>query len=195
MRVVAGSAKGRPLYVPKGLDIRPTTDKVKAAIFSMLAAEAMRRQDLDAEEVAFPYRRVLDLYAGSGALGIEALSRGAEFVDFVEANARARSAIRANLERTGFVSQASIHGLRAQAAVSTFSATYDLILADPPYDEPTVPEVLETIGRNAILKPGGILVLEHARSRDFGARVGKLQPLRTRNYGTTAVSLFRNDEN
>src|SRR5438874_12752325 len=99
MRVIAGSAKGRPLVAPKGLEVRPTTDKVKGAIFSMVDAIAFRRAD---DVGASPFGRVLDLFAGSGALGIEALSRGAEHVDFVEASAPARAAIVENLRRTGF---------------------------------------------------------------------------------------------
>src|SRR3954447_21260754 len=97
---------------------RPTTDKVKEAIFAMLSAEGLRRAEASGE-IDFPWARVLDLYAGSGALGIEALSRGSEHVDFVDSNARARAAIQDNLHRTGFGEQASIHGLRAETAVST----------------------------------------------------------------------------
>jgi 16S rRNA (guanine966-N2)-methyltransferase len=137
---------------------------------------------------------VLDLYAGSGALGIEALSRGSEFADFVESNARAREAIRENLRRTGFGDRAAIHALRVGLALSTFTNPYDLILLDPPYDDASVPDVLEAIGHSAILELGGILVIEHARSRDLAPRIGSLQQTRSRHYGTTAVSLFRHEE-
>ncbi len=195
MRVIAGTAKGRLLIVPKGVELRPTTDKVKEAIFSMLTAEGMKRMDEeDGPDTDFPYPRVLDLYAGTGSLGIEALSRGAELVDFVESNRKARAAIEENLRRTGFTSQATVHALRAQGAVSTFKNPYDLILLDPPYDDASVPGVLEALGRAAILVPGGTVVLEHARSRDAGSRAGRLQHVRSRYYGTTAVSLYRLDE-
>jgi len=194
MRVIAGIAKGRTLVAPKGLAIRPTTDKVKGAIFSMLTSDALARADEDDEASAFPYPRVLDLYAGTGALGIEALSRGAERASFVESNARARAAIQENLRRTGFASLAVIHPVRAQTAVSTFDASYDLILLDPPYDDESVPSLLDAIGHATILEPGGTLVLEHARSRDVAPRAGNLKHLRSRYYGTTAVSLYRRDE-
>ena len=115
MRVISGSAKGRTLTAPRGLAVRPTTDKVKGAIFSMLDAEAFRRAD---EPNEFAIRRVLDLYAGTGALGIEALSRGAEHCDFVEPSAQARAAITENLRRTGLARQAALHSLKAETAVS-----------------------------------------------------------------------------
>jgi 16S rRNA (guanine966-N2)-methyltransferase len=190
MRVIAGTAKGRTLVAPKGLATRPTTDKVREAIFSMLMAEGMRRAEHNEAESAFPFPRVLDLYAGSGALGIEALSRGAEWVDFVDSSARARAAIQENLRRTGFVDRAAVHALRAEAAASTFRVPYDLILADPPYDDPSVLATLETIGSTTILERGGILVLEHARARALAPEAGNLHLMRSRYYGTTAVSLF-----
>jgi len=174
--------------------IRPTTDKVKEAIFSMLSAEGLRRAAEDLDDEIFPYARVLDLYAGSGALGIEALSRGSEHVDFVESNARARAAIQENLRRTGFGQKASIHAIRTEVAISTFRDAYDLILLDPPYEDASVPQVLESIGHAAILEPEGIVVVEHARSRDLAARAGRLQHTRSRHYGTTAVSLYRYED-
>lgn len=186
MRVIAGSAKGRTLVAPKGLAVRPTTDKVKGAIFSMLQAEAFRR----AEAGALPWRRVLDLYAGTGALGIEALSRGADHVDFVEMNARARAALSENLQRTGLASRASVHAMRAETAVSTFSVPCDLILLDPPYGDPGLPGLLEALGRSAILKEGALLVVEHARSTVLPARIGTMCLARTRYHGTTAISLY-----
>src|SRR3712207_3026775 len=97
MRVIAGLAKGRPLTAPRGLAVRPTTDKVKGAIFSMLEAWAFRRGEEGGGAPGFPFRRVLDLYAGSGALAIEALSRGAEHADLVEPSSPARAAIQENL--------------------------------------------------------------------------------------------------
>jgi len=161
----------------------------------MLWAEGVRRGgDEGPENDDFPYPRVLDLYAGSGGLGIEALSRGSEFADFIEANAHARDAIRENLRRAGFADRAAIHALRAQVALSTFKTSYDLILLDPPYDDASVLDVLQTIGHAAILVPGGMLVIEHARSRDLSARIGHLQQTRSRHYGTTAVSLYRYEE-
>lgn len=187
VRVIAGVAKGRSLVAPKGLALRPTTDLVKGAIFSMLEAEGFRR----GANGRFPFPRVLDLYAGTGALGIEALSRGAEHADFVEANARARAALRENLSRTGLAARASVHGLRAETAVSTFTVPYDLILLDPPYSDPGLPGVLAALGRAVILAEGALLVVEHGRSTDVPAVVGRLRLARTRHHGTTAISLYQ----
>lgn len=194
MRVIAGMAKGRPLLAPKGLATRPTTDKVKSAIFSMLTAEGLRRQDEDTAASDFPFPRVLDLYAGSGALGIEALSRGAEFADFVESSPRARAIIHQNLERTGLALQGTVHGLRVESAVSTFRPAYDLILLDPPYLDPAVSSVLASLGRSAILAPRALVVVEHARTTELPTEAGTLHLLRRNYHGTTAISLFRHVE-
>lgn len=188
MRVIAGSAKGRQLTAPRGLAIRPTTDKVKGAIFSMLDAAAFRRAENEDGEPFFP--RVLDLYAGTGALGIEALSRGAEHCDFIESNARARAAIAENLRRTGLASRGSVHGLRAEMAVSTFRAPYDLIVADPPYADPGLPTLLTDIGASRIIHERTLLVIEHARSVELPANPGRLRLLRSRYHGTTAITLY-----
>lgn len=190
MRVIGGIAKGRTLVAPRGLAVRPTSDKVREAIFSILGAQALRRAHAGEEGGSFPYRRVLDLFAGTGALGIEALSRGAERADFVEPSARARAAIRENLRRTELSSRGAIHAMRARAALSTFAGPYDLILLDPPYNDPTAPEILETLGHSALLGAGAIVVLEHARSRSVAPRAGRLYLTQSKHYGTTAVSLF-----
>jgi len=169
--------------------MRPTTDKVKGAIFSMLDAQAFRRAEEDGDD-GFPFRRVLDLYAGTGALGIEALSRGSEHCDFVESNARARATIEENLRRTGLEQQGSVHALRAENAVSTFRAPYDLILADPPYADPALPVLLATIGASGIIHERTLLVIEHARSVELPTEPGRLHLSRSRYHSTTAITLY-----
>ena len=128
MRVIAGSARGRPLRAPASQRTRPTADKIKGVIFSMLEAEAYRRgfqPEPDDEEregrfaAAVAWPRVLELYAGSGALAIEALSRGAERADLVESESAARKVIAENLRRTGLDRRAAVHGTTSRAAVST----------------------------------------------------------------------------
>lgn len=187
MRVIAGSVKGRVLTAPRGLAIRPTTDKVKGAIFSMLDAEAFRRAEHEEGE---PFARVLDLYAGTGALGIEALSRGSAYCDFVESNARARAAIVENLRRTGLGPRGAVHGLRAEAAVSTFHAPYDLIVADPPYADSGLPTLLNNLGASGIIHERTLLVIEHTRSVELPANPGRLRLIRSRYHGTTAITLY-----
>jgi len=188
LRVIAGSARGRPLASPRGYGIRPTTGRVRAAIFSMLEAEAMRNPLTDSK---FPYGRVLDLYAGTGALGIEALSRGALQADFVETDQRARATIAQNLARTGFNDQGTIHALAAENAASTLSGPYDLILADPPYADPSTNALLDRIGGSELLGEGGLLVLEHSSAFQAASRANSLRLDRVRRHGTSCISLYR----
>jgi 16S rRNA (guanine966-N2)-methyltransferase len=204
MRVIAGSARGRPLRAPTRGDTRPTSDKIKGVIFSMLEAEALKRgfepdegdEDRDgrfAAAVAWP--RVLELYAGSGALAIEALSRGATHADLVEASADARKSIAGNLDRTGLADRATVHRVSSEHAVSTFRGPYDLILLDPPYETEGV-RVVEQLAAGRLLERSGIVVWEHRRSNAPPDEVvgpdGEvaLRLLRTRTHGVASVSLF-----
>ncbi len=198
MRVIAGIAKGRPLRSIESSSVRPTADKVKGAIFSILESAAYKQGLVEpgyiarAEEgeLAFPWRTVLDLYAGSGALGIEALSRGAETVDFVEADPRARAAIVENLKRTGLVSRARIHGMRVEQAISTFTKPYDLILLDPPYNDPGAESAFRQLCESALVGPATYLVLEHSRQRSVPTECGSLTLVKTRFHGRTGISLY-----
>jgi 16S rRNA (guanine966-N2)-methyltransferase len=183
MRVIAGRRRGTVLRVPPGSPIRPTADKLKAAIFSMLEAEAYKRGVLLPEDappgamlagVAWPV--VLDLYAGSGALGIEALSRGARWADFVEHAPEAR--------------KAAVHALSAAAAVSTLRRRYDLILLDPPYGDPEAPQVFAALARSALFGPHSIVVWEHPRSLVPPAEEGALTLYKTRYHGASGVSIY-----
>ncbi|MDP8925201.1 MAG: 23S rRNA (adenine(2030)-N(6))-methyltransferase RlmJ [Chloroflexota bacterium] len=205
MRVIAGLARGRPLRAPDAVGIRPTGDKIKGVIFSMLEAEAMRRgfepepadEDRDgrfALSVAWP--RVLELYAGSGALSIEALSRGCQRADLIEPNPAARRAIEANLAKTDLTEQARVHAMRSEQAVSTLRGPYDLILLDPPYGAAEVPALVERLAEGTLLNRDGVVVWEHARdtvpapiirARD-GSRALRL--VRTNSHGAAAVSLY-----
>jgi 16S rRNA (guanine966-N2)-methyltransferase len=208
VRVIAGTARGRPLVAPGRAPTRPTADKIKGVIFSMLEAEAMRRgfevEEGDEERdgrfaagVAWP--RVLELYAGSGALAIEALSRGASHADLVDSSRDARQTIATNLARTGLTDRASVHGLTSESAVSTFRGTYDLILLDPPYDAEGVRAVLERLAGGGLLDGSGVVVWEHSRSTEPPERIeapdgnGRLRLLRSRQHGAASVSLYTAD--
>ncbi|MFN8632705.1 MAG: RsmD family RNA methyltransferase [Chloroflexota bacterium] len=203
--MIAGYARGRPLRAPTRAPTRPTADKIKGAIFSMLDAEALRRgfdPVADDEEhdgrfaMAVAWPRVLELYAGSGALAIEALSRGATHADLVDSSRDARQAIAENLQKTGLAERASVHGLTSETAVSTFRGPYDLILLDPPYDAEGVRLILEQIAGSGLLARSGVVVWEHSRSTTPPERIGEsgesggLQLLRTRQHGAAAVSLY-----
>lgn len=202
MRVIAGMAKGHPLKSIESPTVRPTADKIKGAIFSMLESEAYKRgmvepgylSRVEEGELAFPWRTVLDLYAGSGALGIEALSRGAASADFVEADARAREAIGENLRRSRLAPRARIHGMRAETAISTFHHPYDLILMDPPYNDPAAETVFRQLCESALVGATTWVVLEHSRQRTVPSRCGPLTLLKTRFHGRTGVSIYAGDQ-
>jgi 16S rRNA (guanine966-N2)-methyltransferase len=177
VRVIAGQLGGRRLVAPRGLATRPTTDRVREALFSALAG---------VEGAA-----VLDLYAGTGALGIEALSRGAASAVFVESARPALAALRANLDALGLTGVTRIVAepvARAVPRLASTSGPFDLVFADPPYDD--VDAALDALEALApALAPGARVVLEHATRRP--PRPGTaLATLRTRTYGDTAIAFL-----
>jgi 16S rRNA (guanine966-N2)-methyltransferase len=173
MRVVAGSARGRQLVAPKGDAVRPTGDRVREALFNSLGSMGMVRGS-----------RVLDLFAGSGALGIEALSRGAEHVTFVDSSREALRAVRENLERCGFADRASVaHGdalewLRS-AGGPDGQVDLDLALLDPPYRFDRWDELLASL-------PARVAAMESDRSIDTHH---PWEVLKSRRYGGTVVTV------
>lgn len=179
MRVTGGAARGTPLLAPKGAETRPTTDRVREAVFSILYS-------MDAD-----LSRVLDLYAGSGALAIEALSRGEGAADLVERAAAACEVIRRNLARAGMTSRARLHCASVQRALVRLTGPYTLILLDPPYADPSVEQTLAALGASSLVAVGTTLVLEHGRSRPPPPAVGALALQSDRRYGDTGVAFYR----
>lgn len=166
MRVVAGTAKGRRLHAPAGRDTRPTSDRVREAVFSTLDSMGVVRD-----------ARVVDLFAGTGALGIEALSRGAGHATFVDDASAAIRTITANLEATGLAARAAVHRADAVRWLASNAVRFDVALADPPYafdDWRTLAGALDT----------GVLVAESDRDPDLGPG---WRVLRAKRYGTTVV--------
>ena len=153
----------------------------------MLDAKTMQRDSA----LPFAFPRVLDLYAGSGGLGIEALSRGATYVDFVEQDRIAAAAIRENLARTGLEAGARLHVTSVAKALSHLGGPYDLILADPPYSDAAASELLKILSIEPPMVEEGILVIEHERSQPMPDEVGALILDRARTYGSTAVSVYQ----
>jgi 16S rRNA (guanine966-N2)-methyltransferase len=173
MRVVAGSARGRRLEAPPGRDVRPTTDRVREAVFNALGS-------LDVIEGA----EVLDLFAGTGALGIEALSRGARRCLFVERDRIARSVIGRNLAATGLAGAAEIIAGPAErfvAQAATAGRSFDLALLDPPYTYGDWPALLARL-------PASVVVIESDRDLEPGSR---WRVVRRKRYGTTLVVVAR----
>jgi 16S rRNA (guanine(966)-N(2))-methyltransferase RsmD len=184
MRVIAGSRKGHRLMGPKTDGLRPTADRVKEALFSILSPRIV-----DA--------RFLDLYAGTGAIGIEALSRGAQHVTFVESSPAALKVLRANLEHCGFDSSPDMD-IRACTAESLLKRSgssadpYDIVFADPPYDQQDAGhDLLAGLELSPIMAPHTTIILEHATRLTVPSQVGHLSRERQYRYGDTTLSLFR----
>jgi len=181
MRVIAGQAKGRPLKAVPGDATRPTSDKVKEALFSMIGP-------------FFDGDRVLDLFAGTGGLGIEALSRGAGGAVFVDASARSVDVVRRNLEAVGMSGRAEVYrndAARAIKALGRKGVPFDLIFLDPPYALEAADRLLEELAERGLVAEGAIAVLEHASSRSYPERFHRYERFRRAAYGEAALSLYR----
>ena len=182
MRVIAGSAKGRRLHAGKGQAVRPTADKVKGALFNILAS----RFDLRSAQV-------LDLFAGSGNLGIEALSRGAHHVTFVDESAASIRVLRNNLRACRMEESArvlSVPVTRALAQLARQQVHFDGVLLDPPYGRGLVDHTLAAIAAYGLVRPGGWAMVEHHVDEAPVDAYGALRLTQARRYGKTALALF-----
>lgn len=179
LRVMGGSARGIPLAEPRGVRLRPTSGMVREAIFNILG---------DVVTGA----RVLDLYAGTGALAIEALSRGAESATLVEAEPGAIQAILQSLARTGFGERATVLRGRLPGALAMADGVFDLILMDPPYRDETAEATLSAAG--SLLAEGGWVVYEHASRYNPPERPGALVMRDRRVYGDSAIAVYAMQE-
>lgn len=179
MRVITGTARGRKLKELPGLDTRPTTDRVKEGLFNIIQFDIEGRQ-------------VLDLFAGTGQLGIEALSRGAAHCDFVDLNPAAAKVVRENLESTGLAGDAAVHARDFSAFLqSARGRKYDLIFLDPPYAQTALERALELIADIDIVSGNGIIVCESALDKilpDLDAPYAKGKEYR---YGKIKITLYR----
>ena len=177
--MVGGMAKGKRLRGAVSSGTRATTERVRAAIFNILYGES------------YQHGRVLDLFAGSGSLGIEALSRGAMWADFVERDRRQCQVIQSNLESTGFSSSARVHRSDVDPSFDILAGGYQLILLDPPYEMPDLDKVLEKIGDDeGLVASGGMVVVGHSRFLSLGADYGSLRLSTHRRYGDNVVEFY-----
>ncbi len=179
MRVIAGKAKGKYLKSPKGVSLRPTSDLVRGAILSIL------------ESLATDWSSVLDLYAGTGSLGIEALSRGAQWADFVEHNPRCCAIIKENLKNTELASQAHVYCCSVAKALSFLKRSYGIILLAPPYADLSVVQVLEQLSSSGLVGAGSTIVVEHSCRLPLSAAYGDSQLVKERRHGDTCISVYR----
>ncbi len=185
MRVVSGSAKGRRLHTPGKLDIRPTSDKIKESLFNVLG-----------ERVA--ESRFLDLCAGSGAVGIEALSRGAREVFFVDYSRESMELAKKNISLCGFglsdvpkVNMVYMEGERAIEKFAIDGISFDLVFVDPPYQGDILDIILAKISLHPlIVAEEGIVVVEHYSKRDIPGNLGPLSLDRSKRYGDTTLSYY-----
>ena len=174
MRVIAGTARGVSLTAPRGDATRPITDRVKETLFAILGDRV-------------PDARVLDLFAGSGAIGIEALSRGAERVDFVERDRNAMKALRSNLERTRLDEGAAVHELEVERFLASTNGEWDVVVLDPPYEVRAIVAPLRALVPR--LAPGASVVIKHFW-RTEPPEVEGLAVVRQRRFGETMLTFM-----
>ncbi len=177
MRIIAGEWRGRAIEAPPGLGTRPTGDRVRETLFSMLASRLGSFEDL----------RVADLFAGSGALGLEALSRGAASATFVESDSKALAAIRRNAEKLGASERVLV--LAGSALALPRSEPFDLIFADPPYAPASGTALVRSVGKAAWLAPGGWLGVETGRGDVVDP--GDLEVDAARDVGRARLTILR----
>jgi len=180
MRVIAGVQKGRRLHGPKGGRLRPTAAGVKEALFSILGSRVVGS-------------RFLDLYGGTGAVGIEALSRGACRVTFVESDPAALRLLRANLTLCGIDVSAEIRACPADAFLArpgTLAAPHDIVFADSPYRQEHLEKLWSAMATTTAIAAGALVVLEHSSKAMIPASTGRLLLLRQYRYGDTTLSVF-----
>lgn len=183
MRVIAGKAKGHRLKAPKDASVtRPATDLVRGAIFSIL------------ETMTGDWRRVLDLFSGSGALGIEALSRGAEWVDFVEREPRCCDIIKQNLEKTRFTEQAHIYCRDVTKAILFLDKEYSIILIDPPYSNPSIGKLVARLAGSKLVGAESIVVVTHSPRIPLDTSYSTLNLIKERRHGDSCISVYKQED-
>lgn len=180
MRVISGVKKGHPLKAVPGVGTRPTTDKVKESLFNIIGPY-------------FSKGIALDLYGGSGGLGIEAISRGMEKVIFVDSDYKAIQTIKENLKTTNFIEKAEVYkndSKRALKALVKREMVFDYIFLDPPYAKQQLEKEILFIDEHRLLCHSGFIVTEHASSVELKKQLGSLQLIRSEVYGDTVISIF-----
>ncbi len=181
MRVISGTARGVSLNAPEGMDTRPTTDRVKENLFNMIQNEIRDKM-------------VLDLFSGSGALAIEALSRGAHEAVLVEPDKRCYTVISENLKRTRLAANAKILQSAAETAIRLMQREgrqFDLVFMDPPYQKGWVIKTLKQLVESEVLNPGALVIVEHESTDMTPDQIGSLKRINEKKYGRTSLSLYR----
>lgn len=181
MRIISGSARGRHFSAPEGNIARPTPDRVKEALFSILQSEIIDAQ-------------VLDLFAGSGALGLECISRGAKSVTFVDQNPTCTAVLKQNIQKLGFEGQSKTYCMDYKKALSNFlhqGTLFDLIFLDPPYASALAQSALDFILINNVLHNNGTVIIEQNVAADPLLTGDEYTTDDIRKYGNTKLSFVR----
>ena len=179
MRVITGQARGRRLISPEGYDVRPTTDKVKESLFNILQFR------LDGADV-------LDLFAGSGQLGIEALSRGADRAVFVDSSRKSLDVVKKNIELCRFTSQAQTFLLDATAFLRTTNEKFDIVILDPPYHKNLCISALELLGN--VVNDDAVVICETQSDEELPERIGNFSVDRVYSYSSIKLTAYRVDK-
>lgn len=184
MRVITGSAKGHRLKGPPDNGTRPMIDRVKESLFAILTGyDAIGG-------------RVLDLFAGTGSIGIEFLSRGAEWADFVEQRAAVCRVIRENLAHTKLADRARIHQTSVEGFIAQGAGQpYAIIMLDPPYASPTIEATIASIAASRLVQDGTLVIVGHWPRLTLAERYGKLEQLTTRTIGDSSFSIYEYIDN
>lgn len=185
MRIISGSARGTQLATFDGAEIRPTSDRVRGAIFSILTSRLGH----------FSQKRILDVFAGSGAMGLEAMSRGAASVIFVDQGQQAKQLIQTNRTRCRLEKNTRIIHQSAQKALSSLKGQqFDLIFMDPPYGKELIPQIIELVAEHNLLAPDGIIFAEEQRNTKIPQHIKCYEQHDVRHYGATSIYLYSRTE-
>lgn len=177
MRIIAGSRRGHKLFDFDGTDIRPTTDRVRESMFNLIMP-------------FIPDARVLDLFGGSGALSLEALSRGAESAVICDSDVHSVGLIKKNISALRFESETTVIPMTAQQFISEANGGFDIVFLDPPYNKGLIAPIITGLLENGILSQNGIIVLESDNTDEHGEFDG-LEILKQRKYGRTFITVYR----
>jgi 16S rRNA (guanine(966)-N(2))-methyltransferase RsmD len=181
VRIISGEHKGRRLAGGKKTRVRPTSDRVKESIFNVLRGEVAGKS-------------VLDLFAGAGGLGMEALSRGAESVTFVDASSQSISILKKNVKNLNLESKSTILRLDGLKALKKLKLNFQMVFADPPYLKGFVQKVIDSIAQSEVLERDGILILEHHKKETFSVPEERLSVLKQKKFGDTVISFFLKED-
>jgi 16S rRNA (guanine966-N2)-methyltransferase len=178
MRVIAGTAKGHHLKGPDRATTRPATDLVRGAIFAML------------EGLANDWSLVLDMYSGTGAMGIEALSRGAGWADFVDRQRRCCDIIKANLVSTKLSDRARVYGIEAEKAINLLDKEYDIIIMDPPYRNSAIGDIITKVANSKLVGTDTIVVVTHSIHLTLEESYPPLKLIKERRHGDSCIAIY-----